>query len=284
VINFALAYGCFGLIIGSFLNVCIHRIPRRESILFPGSHCPQCGKSVRPYDNIPVLSYLLLGGKCRFCRNPISLQYPAVELITGLCFFGCAVHKWSDYQDGVSAAVFLNSAFLAAVIVLVFIDYHHQILPNVLTIPGAIVGIVLSPLQAGNFFEDPITRNLSPAISSVPPDWMQSWIGSILGALAGAGTLYLVAFLYLRVRRKQGLGMGDVKMMAMVGAFLGWPLAFLTIFFGSALGSLIGVVLILFKGRSLQHKLAFGTFLGIASAFSLFWGIDLIDWYVQINS
>ena len=272
------AYGCFGLIIGSFLNVCIHRIPRGESILLPGSHCPRCGEPVRPYDNIPVLSYLLLGGKCRFCRDPISPQYPAVELITGLCFFACSF-RWNF-----EPATFLNSVFLAAVIVLVFIDYHHQILPNVLTIPGAVIGIALSPLQDGSFFADPVTLSLASKLSGESPDSIQPWIGSLLGALAGAGSLYLVAILYIKLRKAQGLGMGDVKMMAMVGAFLGWRLAFLTIFLGSALGSLIGVTLILFKGKNLQHKLAFGTFLGIASAFALFYGLGLIEWYLGITS
>jgi leader peptidase (prepilin peptidase)/N-methyltransferase len=278
VVHFALAYGLFGLIIGSFLNVCIYRLPRRESILFPGSHCPKCGKSVRPYDNIPVVSYLLLGGKCRFCRSPISIQYPSVELATGLCFFACA-HQWNT-----ASPTFLNSAFLAVLIVLVFIDYHHQILPNVLTIPGAVLGIILSPLQDEVYYDDLLTRWLVDSLSQGSPQLLQSWVGAFLGALAGAGTLYLVAFLYKAARNKQGLGMGDVKMMAMVGAVLGWRLAFLTIFVGSALGSLIGVVLIVFKGRNLQYKLAFGTFLGIASAVALFYGLPLIRWYLGLTS
>ena len=129
---FPYLWAACGLVIGSFLNVCIYRLPRHESIVFPGSHCPNCGKPVKPYDNIPVLSYLLLLGRCRFCRKPISLQYPVVELLSGLAFYACAA------QWGSTSPAFVNSLFLAVILVLIFTDYHHQILPNVLTLPGVV--------------------------------------------------------------------------------------------------------------------------------------------------
>jgi leader peptidase (prepilin peptidase)/N-methyltransferase len=273
MLPFLLAYLALGLIIGSFLNVCIYRIPRRESIVFPGSHCPRCGKSIRPYDNVPVLAYLWLGGKCRFCRMPISRQYPVVELLGGVSFLSCAL-RW-DFAP----ATYLNSAFMAAVIVLAFIDYHHQILPNRITIPGTILGIALSPLQVPDYFEDPLSL-AAAALFPADPAVSLPWIGSLVGAAIGGGSLLAVSCTYQLIRRRQGMGMGDVKMMAMVGAFLGWRLAFLTIFAGSVVGSLVGVFLVFFRGRTLQTKLAFGTFLGAGAVFALFFGISFLEWLV----
>lgn len=271
--EFPYIYGLFGLIVGSFLNVCIYRIPRGESIVFPGSHCPDCGHPIRPFDNVPVLSYLWLRGKCRSCRKPISPQYPFVELLTCLSFFLCAA-RWDA-----GAPTFLNSAFLAVVIILVFVDFHHQILPNVLTLPGTLAGIFLSPFQDQSLFRDTLTVNLASAFSPGNPDRFLPWAGSIFGAAMSAGLLYLVAFTYQLVRKKQGLGMGDVKMMAMVGAFLGWRLALLTVFAGSFIGSIAGVMLIVFRGKNMQTKLPFGTFLGGGAALALFYGIVFISWY-----
>jgi leader peptidase (prepilin peptidase)/N-methyltransferase len=265
----------FGLITGSFLNVCIYRLPRHESIVFPGSRCPHCGKSVRPYDNIPVLSFLLLQGKCRYCRRPISLQYPLVELLSGLAFYACAA-EW-----GLTSPTFVNSIFLSAILVLVFTDYHHQILPNVLTLPGAITGFLLSPFQDRVFFADAVSSHLAALIPSNITRTLLPWTGSLLGAIVGGGALFLVASAYQWVRKRQGLGMGDIKMMAMVGAFLGWRSAGLTIFFGSFLGGIAGILLILFGGRTLQTKLAFGTFLGVASAICVFFGEAIIRWYTM---
>ncbi len=264
----------FGLVIGSFLNVCIYRLPRNESIVFPGSHCPRCGKAVRPYDNVPVLSYLWLRGKCRFCKQPISLQYPVVELLSGLAFYACAV-AWE-----MKPATYVNSFFLAMILVLIFTDYHHQILPNVITFPGMLVGIMLSPLQSTTFYSDAVSLRLSESISAIHADAVLPWVGSILGALVGGGSLLVVAWAFRVVRKKEGLGMGDVKMMAMVGAFAGWPLALLTIFIGSFLGSIVGIGLMIFGGRTLQTKLAFGTFLGAATAISVFYGGAIISWYL----
>jgi len=258
-IAYAIVYVLFGLVIGSFLNVCIYRIPLGKSVVSPGSSCPHCGTPIRFYDNVPVLSFLLLGAKCRSCRNPISLQYPFVELLTGAAFYFC----WRVWQF--TPPTFVNSLFLSIIIVLVFTDYHHQVLPNKLTLPGAVAGILLSPFQTPNVY-----GGLSP------------WIGSILGVAIGGGFLFVVAFGYEKLRKRQGLGMGDVKMMAMVGAFLGWHLSLLTIFAGCLLGTFVGIFLMLFRHGNLQTKLAFGVYLGIGSTFCLFYGFEFLRWYWSI--
>jgi leader peptidase (prepilin peptidase)/N-methyltransferase len=264
-----------GLVIGSFLNVCIYRLPRHESIVFPGSHCPNCGRAIRPYDNIPVLSYLLLRGKCRSCKQAISFQYPLVEALSGLAFYTCA-SLW-----GLTPPAFVNSLFLALLVVLFFIDYHHQILPDVITLSGALAGFVLCPFQSQDYLYDPLSFNLASIVSPLHAETLLPWISSLLGALTGGGLLYLVARAYKLVRGRLGLGEGDIKMMAMVGAFLGWRLALLTIFAGSLLGSIVGIMLVLFGGRTLQSRLAFGTFLGLAAAISLFFGNAMIQWYTS---
>ena len=270
----AAVYGLFGLVIGSFLNVCIHRIPRGESVVRPASRCPSCGKPVRPYDNIPVLAYLWLRGKCRFCRGRIPLRYPAVELLTALAFYLCG-RTW-----GAAPAGLLNAAFLSILIVLVFIDYDHQILPDVLTIPGAILGLAASPLQAEAFFRDPIALAVATRLAQGNAAALLPWIGSLIGALAGGGLLFLVAWIYETIRHRQGLGMGDVKMMALVGSFLGWRLALLTIFAGSLAGSLVGLLLVALRGQTLETRLAFGTFLGFGAAAALFLGLPFLSWYL----
>lgn len=266
-------YGIFGLAVGSFLNVCIYRIPRDESVAFPRSHCPHCSKSIRPYDNIPLISYLILAGKCRFCQQPISFQYPAVELLTGLAFFACAM-AWRF-----TSPTYVNSLLTAIILTLMFIDYQHQVLPNRITLPGTAAGILLSSLQLQSYYLDEMTYRIAGILLPSKPEVMLPWVGALTGALLGGGLLWLVGSLYQLLRKRQGLGMGDIKMMAMVGAFLGWRLALMTIFLGSALGSIVGIFLILFRGRTLQTKLAFGTFLGAATLLALFRGLDLLSWY-----
>lgn len=270
-----ISYTLLGLIIGSFLNVCIYRIPLRRSIVRPGSHCPQCGSPVKYRDNIPVISWLILRGKCRFCKTPISAQYPFVELLTGAAFFASA-YKWEFFSP-----TFVNSLFLAVVIVLVFIDYHHQILPNVLTIPGTVAGILLSPFQSFQVYMSPLElKVMSLAVLQDAPIVLP-YIGSIVGACFGGGFLYIVAFIYKKLRHRDGLGMGDVKMMLMVGAFLGFRLAFLTIFAGALIGSVAAVSMQLRGKADMQTKLAFGVFLGIAAAASLFRGLSFLEWYLR---
>ncbi len=270
-------YTLFGLAIGSFLNVCIYRIPLRKSIVFPGSACPQCGTSIRFYDNIPVLSYLILRGKCRNCKASISIQYPIVELMTGVAFFACA-WKW-----GFGSPTFVNTLFIAAIIVLVFTDLNHRILPNVLTLPGIVVGILLSPFQSRDFYLfDWIVPRLSATLWPGNPQAVLPWMGSFVGALIGGGLLFLVGFMYEKLRHREGLGMGDVKMLAMIGAFLGWPFAILTLMAGSLIGTLLGLSLMVFKRGNLQTKLAFGVFLGIGTVLATFYGIQFLAWYLRI--
>jgi len=272
----ALAYCLFGLVIGSFLNVCIYRIPLGRSIVSPGSSCPHCGFPIRPYDAIPVVSFLWLRGKCRSCGKPISLQYPLVELLTGLTFYFC----WRAWQG--TPATFVNSLFLSAIIVLVFTDYRHRILPNKLTLPGAVAGILLSPFQMRAVYADSLSFNVVSWLGPRNAQTFLPWAGSVLGAVIGGGFLLLVASAYEKIRKRQGLGMGDIKMMAMVGAFLGWRLALLTIFFGSLSGLMVGIYVILFRHMSFQSKLAFGVFLGLGSAGSLFYGLPFLRWYLNI--
>ena len=269
------AYAVLGLIIGSFLNVCIYRIPLGKSVVFPGSGCPHCGQSIRFYDNIPVLSYLLLRGKCRFCKEPISIQYPIVELLTALAFYACG-RMWSF-----ESPTFVNSLFLSVIIILIFTDYHHQILPNILTIPGIVAGIFLSTFQKHEFYYDLLSMRLASLLFPAHYQTALPWIGSVIGAIIAGGVLLVVSIAYELLRKKQGLGLGDVKMMAMVGAFLGWPLAWLTIFAGSLLGSLLGILGMIFRNMNLQTKLAFGVFLGLGTAFSLFKGPSFLHWYLN---
>jgi leader peptidase (prepilin peptidase)/N-methyltransferase len=270
---FAVFYTLLGLAVGSFLNLCIHRIPGGESIVTPGSRCPHCKKAVRPYDNIPLVSYLVLRGKCRFCKSAISFRYPLVELLTGLAFWGC-LEVW-----GFTPPTLVNSLFLSLLIVLVFVDYDHQVLPDRITKPGIVAGVFLSPFQSEVLFQDAFSYRIASALPGVSPETLLPWAGSLLGALVGGGILWITGYVYRLVRKKKGLGLGDVKMMAMVGAFLGWPMALLTIFVGSLLGSILGIFLILFKGKTLQTKLAFGTLLGGGAAFSLFFGLSFVRWY-----
>jgi leader peptidase (prepilin peptidase) / N-methyltransferase len=271
-----ICYGLLGLIIGSFLNVCIYRIPLGKSIVFPGSGCPKCKTPIRPYDNIPVLSYLFLRGKCRACGNPISPQYPLVELLAGFAFYFCAL-QW-QFQP----PTFVNSLFLSILIILIFTDYHHQILPDKLTIPGAIAGLLLSPFQTPEVFTDVFSLKAAEwfGINNFSPGF--PLIASLLSAIIGGGILFLVAIAYEKLRKRQGMGMGDIKMMSMVGAFLGWRLALLSIFAGSLIGTILAVFLIVFRNMNLQSKLAFGVFLGIGSAFSLFYGLPFLRWYLNI--
>lgn len=270
-------YGLFGLVIGSFLNVCIYRIPLGKSVVFPGSACTACGMPIRPYDNIPVLSYILLRGRCRACGKSISLQYPFVELTTGAAFFSCAL-KWNF-----APPTFVNTVLLSIVIILIFTDLHHRILPNVLTLPGIVAGILLSPLQSRSYYSfDPLAGRIASMLWTGNPDAALPWTGSMLGAILGGGLLLLFGLGYEKLRKRQGLGMGDIKMMAMVGAFLGWPLAILTIMAGSLFGTFIGIFLMVFRHSSLQTKLAFGVFLGIGAAISLFYGLPFLFWYLRI--
>jgi leader peptidase (prepilin peptidase)/N-methyltransferase len=265
------AVAVFGALIGSFLNVVIHRVPREESIAFPASHCPSCDAAIRPYDNIPVISWAVLRGRCRSCRAPISARYPAVELLTAVMFALTYL-----LHSGLTLSLPFDLAFVASLLALIFIDAEHMILPNVITYPGAALAL-LARVVVPNLYG---VATLGGAQTQLRP-WLVSLGGAVLGALVGGGFLWLVGWLWERARGVEAMGLGDVKMMLMVGAFLGWPLTLLTIFVGVLTGSVAGVAVMLGrKERDMQMMLPFGIFLGAGSLVSLFFGTSIIDWYV----
>lgn len=268
--------GIFGAVIGSFLNVVIHRVPNEESIVFPNSRCPSCGSAIAFYDNIPMVSYLVLGAKCRNCKEHISIRYPAVELLTAALFIGVAWH------DGLSAALPFDLVFVAALLALVFIDAEHMILPNVITYPGiafALIARIAIPFLSGTPHFDDIPSLSGGALAGMPL-WVVSIAGAVVGALIGGGSLWLMGWTWEKLRGIEAMGLGDVKMMFMVGAYLGWRLTILTIFVGVLTGSVIGVLLMARQGqRNMQMLLPFGVFLGLGAVAALLFGAPLVEWY-----
>ncbi len=268
--------GVLGAIIGSFLNVVIHRLPLEDSIVFPNSRCPSCGAVIAFYDNVPVLSYLLLRGRCRSCETRISARYPAVELMTALLFVAVS------WRVGLTLVLPFDLIFVSALIALVFIDAEHMILPNAITYPGIVFALVARltiPYLLGSphFYDLP---GLMQGMLSDMPIWAASLIGALIGALIGGGSLWLMGWTWERLRGVEAMGLGDVKMMFMVGAYLGWRLTILTIFFGVLSGSLIGVALMVQQGKKdMQMLLPFGVFLGIGSIIALMVGPQIVEWY-----
>ena len=244
-----------GLVLGSFFNVVIYRLPRGLSLMRPPSSCPGCGARIKPYDNIPVLSYIVLGGKCRKCGGKISAVYPAVEALTALGF----VLVYFNSGRALGLEFFAGCVFTSALIVLGFIDYHHQILPDAVTLPGRVLA------HAYSFFRDDLTFR-----------------GALIGAVVGAGFLLLVYGAYYLIRKKEGLGMGDVTMLLMVGATLGLERTLLTLILGSFVGALVGVYVILRRGKDFQFALPFGTFLAPAAFVSLLWGERIVRAYLSL--
>ena len=239
-----------GLVVGSFLNVCIYRLPLGESLMWPGSRCPNCGRGLSWFDNIPVVSCVAQRGRCRTCGAPISWMYPIVEIATACVFVGGLLFY------GPTPLAVVRILFGCALIVLFVIDLQHQILPNIITLPGIVIGFACSLF--------------------LPPGWRDS----LIGILVGGAIPLIIAEAYVRLRGVEGLGMGDVKMLGMVGAFLGWKGAVLTLLLGSLAGSIVGVGLIAAQAGSLQRKLPFGTFLAIAAAIAAVYGDPLVAWYV----
>jgi len=247
------------------------RIPGGKSIVLPASACVKCGAPIRPYDNIPVVSYLLLGGKCRKCKNPISAMYPVVEFLTGLLFLGC-------YEVfGLTAEALKWAIFSAIMIVLVFTDLRERILPDVVNFTGLGLGLLLS------FFTTPVDGTALALTKRIfefpPPAPVLSFVDALLGAAAGSGLLWLVSEVYFRLRGREGMGMGDVKMMLMAGAFLGLKRTLLTIFTGSVLGSVLGIIVIVARRKDSDYELPFGTFLGMAALLVVFFGTPIVYWY-----
>ena len=265
-----------GAIVGSFLNVVIHRVPNELSIVFPSSTCPKCKASIKPYDNIPILSWLILGGKCRNCKEPIAIRYPVVEALTGIVFL---LVFW---QIGLTAFLPICFIFAAVMVSLVFIDAEHMILPNAITYPlfvfAILVRIIYPLVFQPNYFSD---MGFAPLTSMAGyPTWFVSLAGAVLGALAGGGSLWLVGELWKRLRGVEAMGLGDVKMMLGVGALLGWRLAVLAIFLAAFTGAVIGVAVIAKqKEKDFQTQIPFGIFLGIGSLLALLFGEQLIGWY-----
>jgi len=264
----------FGLIIGSFLNVCIVRIPERKSIVLPSSACPQCGAVIRPWDNIPVVSWLLLGGKCRACKTKISAMYPVVELLTALLFWGC----YGAF--GMTTEALKWSIFSALMIVLVFTDMRERILPDVVNYSGFVAGLLLSLITKPS---DGTALWLARRIFEFPPPVpVISLADALLGAAFGSGLLWLVAELYFRLRGREGMGLGDVKMMLMAGAFLGLKRTLLTILAGSVLGSVLGLAFMLARRKESDYELPFGSFLGMAAVLVMFFGTPVVNWYLSL--
>lgn len=302
---FAAAIFLFGLTFGSFLNVVIHRVPRGESIVFPSSACPKCHKEIKPYDNIPVVSWLVLGGRCRNCREPINPRYAVVELIVATLFLACY------WRFGFSLAALKYCVFSFLLIGLIFIDAEHKLLPDVLTLPGLALGLVFSwfvPVYD-------LLAEMLPAYfhSGHGRDFNWHWLSlgdSALGAVVGAAFIFGVGFIYLHARGVEGMGLGDVKLMAMVGAFLGVKLTVFTIFAASILGTGFGMTLMLSvwfqrtKRRMIRNResrqaarkhawasarlvyrhyqIPFGVFLGSMALFALFFGKSLMGWYWRL--
>src|SRR5579862_4565581 len=244
--------GIFGLMIGSFLNVCIGRIPAGESIVTPGSRCPSCRTPIQWYDNVPVVSYILLGGKCRRCRRPISLRYPLVEIVTALAFMGQAAVIGADPLMLVS-----RLTFTGILIVLFGTDFDTQRLPDVLTLPGIALGLLSSAF--------------------LPPGWWSALVGTALGA----GILLAIRWIWFRIKHVDAMGLGDVKMLAMIGAFLGWQQVWVVLVLSSFAGAVLGIALTTARGRSMQSRLPFGTFLAIGAYVASLWGERLVAWYLN---
>jgi len=242
--------GCFGAMIGSFLNVCIYRLPRHESIAWPGSHCPTCSQPIAWYDNIPVVSYLMLAGRCRQCSVRIPFRYPLVEIFNALGYMGLL------WFFGVHWSTAVYGLLYSALLVVTGTDLSHKIIPNVITLPGIIIGLI--------------------SAATVLPHGL---VDGVLGLLIGGGILWLLAWASPYLFGKEGMGGGDIKLLAMIGAFLGWKPALMTIMLGSLLGSLIGMTLIATRVMRREDYIPFGPFLVCGALVSLFFGQSLLAWY-----
>jgi leader peptidase (prepilin peptidase)/N-methyltransferase len=240
-----------GLCVGSFLNVVIARLPAGRSIVTPGSACPRCGTTLAWYDNLPVLSYVLLRGRCRTCREPISWRYPAIEIASAL-LFALAYYRFQPVL-GLTAALVL----LAALVAITAIDLDHQIIPDVLSLPGIVLGVLFSLAPGGI-----------------------GWVQSLLGVAVGGGVFVVIIFVSVRVIGEPGMGDGDVKLGAMLGAFLGWKLALLSILLSVLLGGPLAATLLATGRKARRDPIPFGPFLALGGLISLFWGDAVLAWYL----
>jgi len=250
----------FGALVGSFLNVCIGRIPNGESVIVPPSHCPKCKRPIAFYDNIPLISYVFLRGRCRSCGERISARYLVVELLMAL--LAVALFSWF----GFSFSFFVGFVFVAALIVISFIDLDVRIVPDVISLPGIVLGILFS--TGGYFF-------FRDGFGIIP-----SPVSSVIGILIGGGFLLATAWAYEKFTGVEGMGGGDVKLLAMIGAFLGWPSIPVTLFIASLLGSVVGIAFMLVTGAGRRLALPFAPFLCTAALLYLFFGNEIIDLYL----
>ena len=245
----------FGTCIGSFLNVCIYRLPREQSVIFPSSSCPNCGHKIKFWENIPILSYIFLKGKCSCCNKKISIKYPVVELLTGLF----ALFLWQKFH--LSASFFIYFIFTSALIVITFIDLEHKIIPDTISLPGIVIGFISS------FFLPEI-----------------DWFDSLMGILIGGGILYAVTWGYYLLTKKIGMGGGDIKLLAMIGSFLGWKSIPFIIFISALTGSIIGISYILIKKHDKHYEIPFGPFLAFAALLQLFFSNEILTSYYNLFS
>ena len=242
-----------GLILGSFINVCLCRIPLKQSIIHPPSRCPQCGEKIRFYDNIPLISYIALLGKCRHCRQPISIRYPIVELLMGFLSIALFNRYHLSYQ------YFLFLIFSTSLVIIGLIDLRHQIIPDIISLPGILFGLAVSII-----------------FSHI------TWYDSLIGIIGGGGVFYLVAYVFEKLTGKEGMGGGDIKLLAMIGAWMGWKAVPFVILFSSLIGIIIGGGSLLLLRQGLQTKIPFGPFLALGALLYLFFGSDFVSWYFRL--
>jgi leader peptidase (prepilin peptidase) / N-methyltransferase len=247
-------FAVLGLVVGSFLNVCIYRLPHGSSVAWPPSHCTSCARQLAWFENVPVVSWIVLRGRCRGCGAQISMIYPIVEILTAVLVVGAYL------VYGLTPLLAVRLLFVCALVVLFAIDFEHQILPNVITLPGIVIGFALSFL--------------------VPP----GWASSLGGMLAGGLFPFLVAEAYLRIRGREGMGMGDFKMLGMVGAFLGWPLVWVTLILSCLLGIVVGGGALLISRRGFGTRIPFGTFIAVAALVGVYWSDQVLSTYAGLIS
>jgi leader peptidase (prepilin peptidase)/N-methyltransferase len=298
---YASAIFAMGLAFGSFLNVCIYRLPRGISVVFPDSACPNCKALIHFYDNIPVLSWIILGGRCRSCKAPITPRYAVVELLTGILFISCYAHF------GLTLAALKYCIFGFLLLGLIFTDAETYLLPDKLTLTGLVIGLIFSFFVPVNDLASQLLPGLVP-LSRLPDTWhLLSFADSLLGAIVGSSFIYGAGAIYLRARGVEGMGFGDVKLMAMIGAFFGIKLTIFTIFAGSIAGSLFGLwtVFAVWTKRTQRrialnhepakqarrrawvsatialrrHQMPFGVFLGSMAMIAIFFGNQFFRWY-----
>lgn len=260
----------FGLLIGSFLNVCIHRWPIEKSVVRPRSHCPKCEQQLSWYENVPLISYVLLRGRCRHCGETISWRYPAVEVLNGFLYFAAVA------QFGLEPISFKAMLFGSMMLALIFTDLEQFLLPDELTLGGMVIGLALSPFL---FIMPGATQLIWLIAGTQPEPWLASVTESVCGAVLFGGMLWATREIYYRVRGVDGLGFGDVKLAAMMGAFWGVNYTLIILVVGSIVGALFGTTLVLLGGKRWSHEMPYGSYLGAAAILVTFWGDDLIGWY-----